>query len=148
MNIKEFLESNKELELPKPNRTSARKPILTTHISTPQSGCIYFSFSDKLSEVCIKNGYNYLFLLDHATDSNLYAGLTTDKESGSYKIGGTETTIHRNLSITKLNDKKMDRKIRKLANKDLDYEVFKAGTDFMIIRFTEASKTKHEIQDK
>ena len=147
MNIKEFLESNKELELTKSNRISARKPILTTNISLPQSGGFYFSFSDKLSEVCDKNNYNYFFLLDHSTDSNLYAGLVTNKEDGAYKIASS-STVHRVVSISKLNDKKMDRKIRKLANKDFDYEVFKTGTDFMIVKFTEATKVKHEVQDK
>ena len=143
MNIKEFLESNKELELTKSNRISSRKPILTTNISLPQSGGFYFSFSDKLSEVCGKNNYNYFFLLDHSTDSNLYAGLVTNKEDGAYKIASSSTT-HRVVSISKLNDKKMDRKIRKLANKDFDYEVFKTGTDFMIIKFTEVAKAKHD----
>ena len=147
MNIKEFLESNKELELTKSSRTSARKPILTTRITIPESGGIYFSFSDKLSEVCNKNNYDYFFLLDHASDSSLYAGLVTNKEPGSYKIGKS-STIHREFSITKIVDKKMNRKVRNLANHDLDYEVFKTGSDFMIIKFTEASKTKHEIQDK
>ena len=147
MNIKEFLESTKELERTKSNRGSARKTILTTKITAPESGGFHFSFSDKLSEVCEKNNYNYFFLLDHSDDSSLYAGLVTEKELDSLKITKGHT-IHREVSYSKIADKKMNRKVRNLANHYFDYEVFKTGTDFMIIKFTEATKTKHEVQDK